>query len=213
MWLSLDPYWQEAFRLAWQSFCNGTIPIGCVIVNDQGEVVARGRNAIFDTSSTHPLAGTVMAHAEMMALSQLKEKEHPNIRTYTLYTTLEPCPMCFGTLVMMHIRHVKYAGRDGVAGSIALKSATPYLAKKAITTELASPTLEVFQLALITAFELKRQHQRQAELLQLWRAHCPVGVDIGIKLTQEGYFTTAVRDGYGVEDIFRRVHRELTVAV
>lgn len=214
MWTSLDLQWQEAFSLAWESFTKSTIPIGCVIVDDHARIVARGRNAIFDTSSSHPLAGTVMAHAEMTALSQLKEKEHPNIRAYTLYTTLEPCPMCFGAMVMMHIRNIKYAGRDGVAGAIALKSATPYLRSKPLVTELGPEVLETFQIVLITAFELiTRDHPRRAELLQMWAKDCPVGVNIGRKLTQEGYFALAIREGYGVNEVFQRVLSELTVVV
>ena len=97
-----------------------------MIVDRDGRIVAKGRNQIFDHRSDHPLAGTTVAHAEMTALSQLKEKEHPEIRTYTLYTTLEPCPMCFGTMVMMNVRNLQYAGRDGFAGATALRNTPVY---------------------------------------------------------------------------------------
>lgn len=109
MWVDLNPHWQTAFCLAWKAFCRGTIPVGAVIVDGDGRIVAKGRNRIFDYESGHPLAGTTMAHAEITALSQLKEKDHPQIRTYTLYSTLEPCPMCFGTMIMMNIRSLQYA--------------------------------------------------------------------------------------------------------
>jgi tRNA(adenine34) deaminase len=41
---------------------------------------------------------------------------HPNIKKYTLYTTMEPCPMCFGIMAMIGIRNMRYAAKDGFAG-------------------------------------------------------------------------------------------------
>jgi tRNA(Arg) A34 adenosine deaminase TadA len=38
---------------------------------------------------------------------------HPNIKKYTLYTTMEPCPMCFGIMAMMGIINMRYAVKDG----------------------------------------------------------------------------------------------------
>ena len=207
MWTSLEPIWQEAFALAWNAFCAGTVPVGCVIVDHHGEIVARGQNAIFDSSSSSPLAGTNLAHAEMIALSQLKKNEHPEIKGYSLCTTLEPCPMCFGAAVMMGIRQIHYAGRDGIAGSIDLTTATSYLSSKKIKTELADPILEVFQLALVTAFEWRRNHPRQEKLLDLLRADCPKGVAIGTELFEQGYFARAVQEGYWVGQVFREVVR------
>lgn len=205
MWTSLETMWKETFRLAWASFCAGTVPVGCVICNEQGEIVARGQNAIADRFSSSPLAGTNLAHAEVIALSQLQKVDHPKIREYTLYTSLEPCPMCFGASVMMNIRRIHYAARDGVAGSLQLNTATPYLRRRKIKTELLEPSFEVFQIALVTAFELERDHPGQEERLGHLRADCPEGVAIGTLLFQEGYFAEAVREGYPVEEAFAQV--------
>lgn len=68
MWENLDKPWQEALEMAWEAYGKGTIPIGCVIVNKQGEIISRGRNRIFDLKSSNPLAGCNMAHAEMTAM-------------------------------------------------------------------------------------------------------------------------------------------------
>ncbi|NMB00747.1 MAG: nucleoside deaminase [Firmicutes bacterium] len=209
MWKGLKPEWREAFALAWEAFCQGNVPVGCVIVNESGEIIAKGRNAIFEPSFSSALAGTDLAHAEMVALSQLQRTEHRGVTGYTLYTTLEPCPMCFGASVMAGIRRIKYAGRDGIAGSAVLSNATPYLRTKRMQVELADPELEVFQIALNTAFELGRQHPRQAELLDLLRADCPRGVELGMKLFEQGYFAQAVREGYTVEKVFEDVMARL----
>ena len=106
MWRDLERPWQIAFEMAWDAYKNGSIPIGAVIVNAEGDIVSAGRNRRFDKDSSTPLVGTNMAHAEMDALFVLKEKEHPDIKSYILYSTMEPCPMCFGTAVMMNIRHI-----------------------------------------------------------------------------------------------------------
>ena len=82
MFMQIDPLWREAFALAWEAFCRGNVPVGCLIVNGAGQVVARGQNAIFDDHTVTPLAGTDLAHAEMVALSRLRIAEH-NTTDYT----------------------------------------------------------------------------------------------------------------------------------
>lgn len=196
--------WQEAFALAWEAFCRGNVPVGCVIADGQGRIAAKGRNAIYDDESITPLAGTNLAHAEIVALSQLKRGEHET-GEYTLYTTLEPCPMCFGAIVMTGIRKVRYAARDGLAGSAVLTGATPYIASKQISVALEGSSLEVFQIALTTAFELRRQHPRQEVILSCLRADCPEGLALGTRLFQEGFFSTACREGWKVEQVYEDV--------
>ena len=48
MWRDIETHWQETLNMAWQAYKRATIPIGCVIVNKDGEIVSRGRNRIFD---------------------------------------------------------------------------------------------------------------------------------------------------------------------
>lgn len=205
MWVDVDPVWQETLKLAWGAFCTGTVPVGCVICNEQGEIVARGQNAIANQASSSVLAGTDLAHAETIALSQLLKIEHPKIREYTLYTSLEPCPMCFGASVMMGIRQIWYAARDAIAGSAQLRTATSYLRSKKITIELMDSDLEVFQIALLTAFELGRKHPRQTDLINAWRDDCPKGVATGSDLFEQGYFIKAVAENYSVGRVFNKV--------
>lgn len=209
MFMQIDPLWREAFALAWEAFCRGNVPVGCLIVNGAGQVVARGQNAIFDDHTVTPLAGTDLAHAEMVALSRLRIAEH-NTTDYTLYTTLEPCPMCFGAIAMTGLKQVRYAARDGVAGSAVLSRATPYLVGKRITLLWEESPLEVFQIALSTTFELERQHPKQQRTLGAWRAHCPAGVQVGGDLFAQGYFSTAVRDRWPVEQVYAEVMANLT---
>ena len=208
MWGDLNQYWQTAFCSAWEGFCRGSVPIGAVIVDEDGRVVAKGRNQIFDGDSDHPLAGTTMAHAEMTALSQLKEKDHPRIRTYTLYSTLEPCPMCFGTIIMMNIRNLQFAGRDGYGGATALKNTLKYIKNKPMTIERGSDEMEVVQITLQSAFECRRNHPRMRNIFDAWRTHCPTGVALGQQLHTTGYLDEAVRHQVPFRIVYDEIIRQ-----
>jgi len=177
MWRDLDKPWQRAFELAWESYRNDTIPIGAIIINNTGEIIAEGRNRIFDKNSDNALAGTYMAHAEMTAMMQLKEDEHPDIRSYTLLTTMEPCPMCFCTMLMMHICDLKYAARDGFAGATALKDKMDYIRNKRMEINRESDGLEAFQLILQTSFEYIRNHR-----ILIWLTRVGVALAVQLKL-------------------------------
>lgn len=205
MWNDLDYVWKEAFSLAWESFRKGTIPIGAIIVDELGNIISKGRNRIFDITSNNPLAGTCMAHAEMTAMINLKEKEHPNIRKYTLYTTMEPCPMCFGAMVMMNIRNLRYAAKDGFAGATELNEKMGYIKGKRMDIKKEAAELEVFQICLQTAYECNRKHNRIEELFHSWGTHSSEGVELGKKLYDEGYFEEAVRQNKSLEEIYDRV--------
>jgi len=205
MWVDLNDIWKEAFSLAWESFRKNTIPIGAVIVDEQGDIISRGRNRIFDESSTHPLVGSTMAHAEMTALLNLKEKAHPNIKKYTLYTTMEPCPMCFGAMVMMGIRNLRYAAKDGFAGATELNHKMDYIKSKRINIIQESPELELFQICLQTSYECVRKHPRVEELLDSWRSYCNTGVTLGKKLYDEGYFVDAINQKKPIQEIYDEI--------
>ena len=205
VWCDLDEIWKVAFSLAWESYKKNTIPIGAVIVDSEDNIISWGRNRIYDEVSNHPLAGTYMAHAEMTAMSTLKDKEHPNVKEYTLYSTMEPCPMCFGTMVMMGIRNLRYAARDGFAGATELNTNMKYIHSKKINIHRCSDELEVFQICIQTSFEYVRNHKRLEELLNSWRVYCSEGVDLGKSLYEEGYFKEALMRDRAIEEIYDEI--------
>ena len=85
-----------------------------MIVNSYGEVVAVGRNQI--EKSNDPTA-----HAEIQCLRAAAEIEGTwRLSNHTLYTTLEPCPMCMGAIQQSRIKTLVYGAKDhrlGAAGS------------------------------------------------------------------------------------------------
>ncbi|MFJ3303196.1 nucleoside deaminase [Streptomyces sp. NPDC086549] len=124
-----DP-WRLPFELAWEAFRAGSRPIGAVLVDADGRVVATGRNRSQESiAPAGQLVGTAIAHAEINALARLPiGRRHPGHR---LYTTLEPCLLCSSALIHSHVPHVVYAAADamwrgiedvpGVGGTIAAR--------------------------------------------------------------------------------------------
>jgi tRNA(adenine34) deaminase len=90
---------------------NGEFPVGCVIADGKTILATGGR-----TGSRSPLPDET-AHAEMAALRSLTAAGHPaDPRRLTLYSTLEPCLMCFGAILIHGIHTIVYACEDAMGG-------------------------------------------------------------------------------------------------
>jgi len=97
MKLDDEAYMQMAFHQARKSYEEGGCPIGGVLVaNDTGEVLGQGHNALVQE-------GNPLLHGEMAALRAAKRVNRHNT---TMYTTLQPCFMCAGTIVQFGIPRV-----------------------------------------------------------------------------------------------------------
>jgi tRNA(adenine34) deaminase len=154
-WARLEVPWREAFQLAWEAFDAGSIPIGAVVVDEGGAVVARGRNRIFETTAAPgQLAGTRLAHAEVNALAQLlPSKRHDRS---TLYTTVEPCVLCVGATSLATVGQIVFAAQDVHSGGghlVEVEFAVPRQLSLVIEGPLGGP-LESVAEALHLAFFL-----------------------------------------------------------
>ena len=91
------------------------VPVGAVIVNDQGEIIARGRNE-------RELSGDPTAHAEILAIREAAAKLGDwRLTGLTLVVTLEPCVMCAGAIQAARISRVVFGAWDekvGATGSL-----------------------------------------------------------------------------------------------
>jgi tRNA(adenine34) deaminase len=87
------------------------VPIGCVVVDADGNELARAHNARErDVDPT--------AHAELIALRDAAAKRGSwRLDGATLYVTLEPCAMCAGAMVLARIERLVYAATDPKAGA------------------------------------------------------------------------------------------------
>ena len=94
-----DAYFMnEAIRQAEKSLAEGGLPIGAVLVKD-GEIISRGRNRLIQNDS-------VILHAEMDAIENAGRLDYEDYIECTLYTTLSPCPMCSGAVILYNIPRV-----------------------------------------------------------------------------------------------------------
>ncbi|WP_037370659.1 tRNA adenosine(34) deaminase TadA [Selenomonas sp. CM52] len=104
-------FMKEALKEAQEAFQAGEVPIGAVLVDAAGTVVARAHNM---RETWHD--GT--AHAEIIALQEAAKKLGCwRLSGLTLYVTIEPCPMCAGALVMSRVDRVVYGATDAKAGA------------------------------------------------------------------------------------------------
>ena len=103
-----------ALRHAQFAFREKEVPIGAVLVHDDGTVLAAARNSVERTKDAS-------AHAEMTCLRKAASLgDSGRLNNCTLYTTLEPCPMCMGALQSFRVRRVVFGAKDprlGAAGS------------------------------------------------------------------------------------------------
>jgi cytosine/creatinine deaminase len=94
----MDVFLQAALDEARQGLREGGIPIGSVLVRD-GRILGRGHNR-------RQQAGSVVLHAEMDALERAGRQAAAVYRGCTLYTTLSPCAMCSGAILLYGIPRV-----------------------------------------------------------------------------------------------------------
>jgi len=92
---SADPFLAEAIREARQGLDEGGIPIGAVLLLD-GEIVGRGHNRRVQN-------GSAVLHAEIDCLSNAGRLSPAEYRRSTLYSTLSPCDMCSGAVLLYKI--------------------------------------------------------------------------------------------------------------
>ena len=143
---------QHALMLADRAEALGEIPIGAVLVDDEGNILGEGWNlSIIENDPT--------AHAEIVALRNAAQ----NIQNYrllntTLYVTLEPCAMCLGAIFHARLSRVVFATPDfktGACGSVVDLTVNPKLNhhtlfEQGVLQETCSTLLSQF-------FKLKRQ--------------------------------------------------------
>jgi tRNA(adenine34) deaminase len=182
LWERAGPIWRAAIEEAWAAYAAGTVPIGAVLVNANGTIVARGRNRIFDDPVAGQIGRSRLAHAEVNALLGLAGSVL-DPRGLALYTTAEPCPLCIGAIVMANVREIRYAAREPFAGSIRMLGATPFMRSKEIAVVPPNDAdAEGVLVAMGIEFHLRGNGPRVAELVAESLAIRPDAVAVGERL-------------------------------
>lgn len=94
----MDEYLNAALEEARRGMAEGGIPVGSVIVH-KGKIIGRGHNRRVQQ-------GSVILHGEMDALENAGRQPASVYRDCVLYTTLSPCPMCSGAIILYGIPKV-----------------------------------------------------------------------------------------------------------
>lgn len=102
---------RRALELARDAAATGDVPVGAVVLDASGRVVAEGRNT---REETHDPTG----HAEIVALRAAAASVGSwNLEGHTLVVTLEPCVMCAGAILQARIGRVVFGAWDEKAGA------------------------------------------------------------------------------------------------
>ena len=102
---------KQCLYLAEQSFNDGDVPVGAVIVKD-GEIIGQGRNTVNKSK-----IGT--NHAEILAINDAsKNLGEWRLVDCTLYVTLEPCLMCVGAINNSRLKKIVYGADNHFFGAI-----------------------------------------------------------------------------------------------
>ena len=112
MQLSDEEYMRMALEEAKAAEAAGEVPIGAVVANGEGEIVARGHNLRETLNSPS-------AHAEHLAVEEASKKLNAwRLTGCTVYVTLEPCVMCAGLMHQARIKRCVFGAHDQKAGAL-----------------------------------------------------------------------------------------------
>lgn len=152
-----------ALQQAQLALANNEFPVGAVIVAGKEPVAAgRRRNSLNETANE-------LDHAEIVALRDLLARR-PDIdrQTLTVYSTMEPCLMCYSAMLLNGIRTFIYAYEDAMGGGTGLQLAQLPPLYQAMVTEvrilphiLRQESLELFK----TFFSSQENNYWQGSLL------------------------------------------------
>lgn len=101
-------YMGEAIKEAVYSLNTGGIPIGALLVKD-GVIIGRGHNSLLQKKST-------ILHAEMDCIENSGRLTGKDYKKTTLYTTLSPCEMCSGAIMLYKIPRVVIGENENLKG-------------------------------------------------------------------------------------------------
>jgi tRNA(adenine34) deaminase len=103
---------QQAIGLAIEASNFDDVPVGALIVNEQGEILATGQN--LREKDNDPTA-----HAEIIAIKNAGDKiSNWRLDDLTLIVTLEPCVMCAGAIAQSRMKRLVYGAFDEKAGAV-----------------------------------------------------------------------------------------------
>ncbi len=195
-WSVLSEPWKVAFEQAiWAYIQNEAPPIGAVVLDSQGEIVSKGAcNFLSDR----------LAHAETQALSAIPA--NVDRKSASIYSTLEPCPMCTGAIRVCQLSHLHFAAKDPSAGFSDYLDANHFMREFPCTVHLPeNSVLEFVQIALTVEFRSRTGHNRWADS---WTRYDPVAAQYGRELCKREKFRKWSDSSTTAESIYEQVSEQ-----
>ena len=110
-----EKYMRLAMAEAEKALQKGDFPVGCVFVNT-GQIISSGRRQNSSGENANELD-----HAEIVTLRELLQKQPQyDLAGVTVYSTMEPCLMCFSTLLLSGLRNFVWSYEDVMGGGTSL---------------------------------------------------------------------------------------------
>ena len=95
-------FMEYAYQQAFKAYEIDEVPIGAILIDSSGKIIAKGYNQI-------ETKGTQLAHAEIQVLAKAAKKmKNWRLSGLTLYVTVQPCLMCLGALYLSRVSRVVY---------------------------------------------------------------------------------------------------------
>ena len=102
----------HALKLAGAAASAGEVPVGAVITDTHGTIVATAQNRMCRDNNA-------LAHAELLVINAaLQITGHSRLTDYDLWVTLEPCAMCAGAIANARLRRLYFAAYDQKGGAV-----------------------------------------------------------------------------------------------
>lgn len=109
--MSFEKYMELALREAETAYGQKEVPVGAVVIDEQGLVIGRGHNQV-------EMLCDATAHAEMIAITAaMASVGEKYLQSCTLVVTMEPCPMCAGAIVNAKVGRVVFGAYDAKMGA------------------------------------------------------------------------------------------------
>jgi tRNA(adenine34) deaminase len=163
-------FMQAALAEARLALAEGEFPVGCVLAAD-GQILAQGHRRNSGSASRNELD-----HAEVVTLrGLLAARPKLNCDKITCYSTLEPCLMCYSTLLLSGVRRFVWAYEDVMGGgtSVPLAQLAPLYQKMQI--ELVPSLLRSESIALFAQFFQNHSYWHDSLLSQFTLGLCQTG--------------------------------------
>lgn len=105
----------ECLKLAYKAKKQNEVPVGCIIVDENNEIISRAYNKKNKNNDA-------TCHAEIIAIKKAcKKKKNWRLNNCTIYISLEPCMMCFGAILESRIKTIVYGAKSNYEHTFDIK--------------------------------------------------------------------------------------------